>query len=421
METIERDATGRQIQVLQTDSQPVAGDSLHPDDRHQEAEAGPDGRRLGDAAADLKTRRDDRDEPADRRDPGDGEHADLRRQRLRQRHQPTPSTRRFSTTPTKPLVNHAIGEQFPPGSTYKLVTGLGALADGKITPTTLIRTKPYVQIGGRQVLGLEPPRASAPLNITDGFGDSSDTFFYQVAQRLGIKRLGLLGPPVRLRSADRDRPARRGVRDRARRSSGSRTPSAGRSSPASSCRRASARATTRSTPLQILNAYAALANGGTLYQPQVVRQIIGPDGSVVRPFKPIVHPQDRRQPANVFTIMRLRGPAGRHDPPHLQPRRPADRRRRQDRDRRVRRPRHAGPPPVPRVVRRLRPGSRRRVQAGLAAAPSSPSPRTPTRSATSRTEMVKYFLQLHFHVHKDLRLSTCSTRATSTGATDGRP
>ena len=35
--------------------------------------------------------------------------------------------------PDKPLTNHAIQEQFPPGSTYKLVTGTGVLADGKIT------------------------------------------------------------------------------------------------------------------------------------------------------------------------------------------------------------------------------------------------------------------------------------------------
>ena len=42
------------------------------------------------------------------------------------------------------------------------------------------------------------------------------------------------------------------------------------------------------TPLQLINAYAALANGGTLYQPQIVREIIGPDGEVDRPFEPKV-------------------------------------------------------------------------------------------------------------------------------------
>ena len=32
------------------------------------------------------------------------------------------------------------------------------------------------------------------------------------------------------------------------------------------------------TPIQLINAYAALANGGTLYQPQIVRDIVGPTG-----------------------------------------------------------------------------------------------------------------------------------------------
>ena len=40
------------------------------------------------------------------------------------------------------------------------------------------------------------------------------------------------------------------------------------------------------TPIQLINAYAALANGGKLYKPQIVRDVIGPDGTVVRPFEP---------------------------------------------------------------------------------------------------------------------------------------
>ncbi len=40
------------------------------------------------------------------------------------------------------------------------------------------------------------------------------------------------------------------------------------------------------TPIQLITAYSALANGGKLYKPQVVRTITGADGSIVRDFKP---------------------------------------------------------------------------------------------------------------------------------------
>jgi penicillin-binding protein 2 len=40
------------------------------------------------------------------------------------------------------------------------------------------------------------------------------------------------------------------------------------------------------TPLQSARAYAALANGGTLYEPRVAKAIVAPDGTVIRRIKP---------------------------------------------------------------------------------------------------------------------------------------
>ncbi len=57
------------------------------------------------------------------------------------------------------------------------------------------------------------------------------------------------------------------------------------------------------TPLQLINAYAALANGGTLYQPQIVREVVGPDGRVIRPFEPkVLHELDVKN--SVLRVMR---------------------------------------------------------------------------------------------------------------------
>ena len=47
------------------------------------------------------------------------------------------------------------------------------------------------------------------------------------------------------------------------------------------------------TPIQLINAYAALANGGTLYQPHLVKEIVGPDGEVVKTIEPtVLHKMD---------------------------------------------------------------------------------------------------------------------------------
>jgi penicillin-binding protein 2 len=42
------------------------------------------------------------------------------------------------------------------------------------------------------------------------------------------------------------------------------------------------------TPLQILNTAAAIANGGTLYRPQIVREVIDGEGNIVKAFAPDV-------------------------------------------------------------------------------------------------------------------------------------
>jgi penicillin-binding protein 2 len=50
------------------------------------------------------------------------------------------------------------------------------------------------------------------------------------------------------------------------------------------------------TPLQLINAYTALANGGTLYEPRVVRNILDPDGNIVEAYEPTVLSQMNVKP-----------------------------------------------------------------------------------------------------------------------------
>jgi len=62
--------------------------------------------------------------------------------------------------PNKPLINHAIGDIQPPGSTYKLVTGTGSLAEKIITKTSTVLSKPFVQLGATRFWEAEQSRAT---------------------------------------------------------------------------------------------------------------------------------------------------------------------------------------------------------------------------------------------------------------------
>jgi penicillin-binding protein 2 len=186
--------------------------------------------------------------------------------------------------PARPLTNFAISEQYPPGSTYKLVAGAGALADGLIRDTTMIETKGYLEIGRYRNYELNR-RGRGPLDIYDGFGHSSDTFFYQVAGMLGIDRLGYWARDFGFgerTGVDLPNEARGIVPTNDWKKSVFDLPIY----PGETYQAGIGQGYDAVTPLQLLNAYCALANGGELLKPQIVRRVLSPDGRVVRDFEP---------------------------------------------------------------------------------------------------------------------------------------
>jgi len=205
------------------------------------------------------------------------------------------------TNPGKPLLNHAVNEYYPPGSTYKLVAGTGALADKKISPTTKIATKGYLTIGPNRYYDWN----HAGFGLCDldcGFGHSSDTYFYQLGGMLGIDRLAYwanqygFGQPTGI-----DLPGE--VKGIVPTNQWKMDTFGQEIFPGETYQAAIGQGYDTATPLQLLNAYAAMANGGTLYQPQVVHRILGPDGSVVRDFAPsVLHKLDAS--SKVLTEMR---------------------------------------------------------------------------------------------------------------------
>jgi penicillin-binding protein 2 len=283
LEEVERDARGRKLQVLQTIQSARAGDSL---------ELAIDMRTQSNAEAAMQWAMDIvgiQRGVVGVMNPQTGEMLALVSL-------PTYDNNLFATgisgadyqalldDPGKPLLNHAINAHYPPGSTYKLVAATGGLADGKITARTKLQTKGYLTIGEARFVDWNG-RGFGACDLMCGFGHSSDTYFYQVGGMLGIDRLGYwasqygFGEPTGI-----DLPGEvSGIvpTDQWKMDTFGQP-----IYPGEVYHAAIGQGYDVVTPLQLLNAYAALANGGRVYEPQIVRRVLGPDGQVVRDFEP---------------------------------------------------------------------------------------------------------------------------------------
>jgi penicillin-binding protein 2 len=286
IEEVERDAVGRKLQVLQTVQDAVPGDSLRLTIDTTEQQYALQALQWGMQEAGLKRG------VVIVMNPQTGEILAMVSlptydDNLFARGISTADYQALLTDPSKPLVNPAISENFPPGSTYKLVTGAGGLADRKITANTKLLTQPYLTLGSTKFYEWNR-RGWGECNVMCGFAHSSDTFFFQVAGMLGIDRLGYwaeqfgFGAPTGV-----DLPAE--VSGTVPTDQWKQDTLGAPIYPGETYQAGIGQGYDVVTPLQLINAYAALANGGTLYQPQIVREVVGPDGAtIVRPFEPEV-------------------------------------------------------------------------------------------------------------------------------------
>ncbi len=299
VERVERDASGRKLQVLQTVQEPIAGNSLDLTIDVQEQRYAEQALKWGMAEAGLKRG------VVIVMNPQTGEVLAMVSlptydDNLFARGISTADYQGLLDNPEKPLTNHAIGENFPPGSTYKLVTGTGGLADGKISRTTQLLTQAYLTLGDTKFYDWNR-RGFGLCNIMCGFGRSSDTFFFQVAGMLGIDRLAYWANQYGFGARTGiDLPGE--VRGTVPSNQWKLDTLGAAIYPGEVYQAGIGQGYDTATPLQLINAYAALANGGTLYRPQVVRDVKDATGKIVRPFEPDVIRQIDVDPSVLETM-----------------------------------------------------------------------------------------------------------------------
>jgi penicillin-binding protein 2 len=201
-----------------------------------------------------------------------------------------------------PLQNKSIHGQYPPGSTYKIVTALAGLEEGVIKPDTSIYCPGHFNLG-RGHYRCWKKSGHGSMNLHDALVQSCDVYFYTIGHRLGIdtiakyaKRFGLgsstrlglsqeksgLVPTTQWKLLNKKKPWLLGETISASIGQGFNLV----------------------TPMQQVSMIAAVANGGMLLKPYLVKSIEESGGQIRKEFFPNIISQLGANPENLEQIRR---------------------------------------------------------------------------------------------------------------------
>ncbi|GLV99688.1 penicillin-binding transpeptidase domain-containing protein [Streptomyces lavendulae] len=180
--------------------------------------------------------------------------------------------RRLNADPDKPMLNRALRETYPPGSTFKIVTAAAALDSGVVTDVDApTETPDPYPLPGTSTLLPNAGTGCQDASMAEAVQFSCNTVMAKIGVRVGLRRMA--------EAADRF-----GFND-----DGLRVPSwVSRSnfdtdmSPDQLALSSIGQFNTKATPLQMAMVAAAVANGGEIKTPYLVDRTTRGDGSQVR-------------------------------------------------------------------------------------------------------------------------------------------
>jgi penicillin-binding protein 2 len=211
---------------------------------------------------------------------------------------------RLSEDPATPLVNHAIAGLYPPGSVFKVVTAAGSLQERTVAPETTFFDGGILYLPNR----FEPDNKDlaqpfycwlrtghGEVNAVSALAWSCNVYYNQVgggyppsnyeglgeerlaqyANRLGLGNLTGIDLPGELKGLVPDAKWKRLNYAEAWLTGDTYNMAIGQGF-------------VLVTPLQMVNAYAAIANGGTLYRPHLVKEIYDANDNLVKVIEPEV-------------------------------------------------------------------------------------------------------------------------------------
>ena len=97
----------------------------------------------------------------------------------------------LSSNPRAPLINKAVGGQYPPGSTFKMAVALAGLGKGAITPASRFFCSGSLKLGNAE-FHCWKKGGHGTLDLEGALVQSCDVYFYELAKRTGIERIGAM-------------------------------------------------------------------------------------------------------------------------------------------------------------------------------------------------------------------------------------
>jgi penicillin-binding protein 2 len=205
---------------------------------------------------------------------------------------------RLYADPLRPMLDKTMSGAFQPGSTMKPFSALAALEDRMLDPDRTEKCEGSVTFGHRI---FRCTHVHGPVNMQEAITRSCNVYFFHLAETVGMDRIARIAQAFGLGQktglgTNPEAPGRiptrswYALRYRAQFRVGF------------TLNMAIGEGDVTVTPLQLALAYAALGNGGTLYQPQVVRAVETSDGAVVQEFPPRIRRQIPLRPENLRLV-----------------------------------------------------------------------------------------------------------------------
>ncbi len=202
------------------------------------------------------------------------------------------------TDPLRPMLDKTMSGVFHPGSTFKPFSALAALEDHLVPPHEKERCDGYLSFGRRL---FHCTHVHGRVDMREAIAESCNIYFFKLAEAVGMDRIARVagefglgqktGMGVNPEAAGRI-PTRSWYALRYK----------GQFRIGFTLNTSIGQGATTVTPLQLALAYAALANGGTVFSPQLVRAVETSDGAVVQDFPPRIRQKAKIAPENLTRV-----------------------------------------------------------------------------------------------------------------------